>query len=239
MEDFGGKIDLDMESNCITVHPTAYALPNNGSYAIEPDASAASYPFAAAAATGLKIRVPILNESSIQGDYGFVDILEKMGCKVEKDQDGTTVTGPEQGVKLKGVDVDMHHISDTVMTLAAIAPLCDGPTTIRNVANIRIKETDRLIATVNELKRLGQEVEYGDDWLKIVPKPVQPAKIECYADHRMAMAFGILGLAVPGVTITDKKCTGKTYPGFWDDMNSFCEEVKAASVQVKKPKLTV
>ena len=104
--------------------------------------------------------MPALNQKSLQGDYGFVDVLARMGCTVEKHAEWTKVVGPGRG-KLKGIDVDMFHISDTVMTLAAIAPLADGPTTIKNVANIRIKETDRLMAIVNELKRLGQGVEHG------------------------------------------------------------------------------
>ena len=107
------------------------------------------------------------------------------------------------------------------MTLAAIAPLCDGPTTIRNIANIRIKETDRLIATVNELRRLGQDVEHGEDWLRITPRPLQAAEVQCYADHRMAMSFGVLGASAGHVTIADPDCTAKTYPGFWQDLAQF------------------
>jgi len=188
-------------------------------YVIEPDASSASYPFALAAATRSAVIVPDLNASSMQGDFAFTEVLDKMGCSVEVTSEYTKVTGPSKGESLKGIEVDMFHISDTVMSLAAIAPLCDGPVTIRNIANIRIKETDRLEATVNELKRLGQTVEYGEDWLKITPKlPITPANIECYADHRMAMSFAILGKAVDGVTITDKKCTAKTYPNFWEDL---------------------
>jgi 3-phosphoshikimate 1-carboxyvinyltransferase len=116
---------------------------------------------------------------------------------------------------LVGLDVDMHHISDTVMTLAALAPLCSGTTRITNVANIRIKETDRLIATVNELRRLGQEVSHGDDWIAVEPRPLTPAVVECYDDHRMAMAFAVLGLARAGVSIADPACVKKTYPTFW------------------------
>jgi 3-phosphoshikimate 1-carboxyvinyltransferase len=120
--------------------------------------------------------------------------------------------------RLRGVDVDMHHISDTVMTLAAVAPLLDGPTTIRNVANIRIKETDRLAATVAELRRLGQDVESGDDWLRVHPRPLVPALVRSYGDHRMAMSFAVLGLATPGITIEDPACVAKTYPTFWQDV---------------------
>ncbi|MBA3683917.1 MAG: 3-phosphoshikimate 1-carboxyvinyltransferase [Planctomycetes bacterium] len=185
------------------------------SYAVEPDASSASYPFAAAAATGSTITVPGMTARSLQGDYGFVEVLRRIGCDVRSDAAGTTVSAAPG---LRGIDVDMHDISDTVMSLAAIAPLLAGPTTIRNVANIRIKECDRLTATVSELRRLGQRVEHGDDWLTIHPAPIVPATVECYHDHRIAMSFAVLGLARPGVTIADPACTAKTYPGFWDDL---------------------
>jgi 3-phosphoshikimate 1-carboxyvinyltransferase len=119
----------------------------------------------------------------------------------------------------------MHHISDTVMTLAALAPLCSGRTRITNVYNIRIKETDRLEATVNELRRLGQQVESGEDWLEITPAPVTPAVVKSYSDHRMAMSFSILGLARAGIQIEDPSCVAKTYPTFWDELRqlyAFC-----------------
>lgn len=184
-------------------------------YTIEPDASSASYPFALAAACGGKITVPGLGRATMQGDYRFVDVLAAMGARVSTTADTTTVEGTGG---LRGVDVDMHHISDTVMTLAAIAPVCLGATTIRNVANIRIKETDRLAATVAELRRLGQRVEHGDDWLRVEPAPIKPATVRSYADHRMAMSFAVLGAARAGITIEDPICVSKTYPGFWHDL---------------------
>jgi 3-phosphoshikimate 1-carboxyvinyltransferase len=216
VKDFGGQID-ETESGFIARRTGAY---RSRSYHIEPDASSASYPFALAAAGGHVIQVDGLTGTSLQGDYGFVDCLRQMGAVVSKSPHHTIVSG-DQHRKLRGIDVDMHHISDTVMTLAAIAPLCDGPTTIRNIANIRIKETDRLAATVTELRRLGQEVSHGDDWLRIEPRPLLPAAIECYADHRMAMSFGILGAIAGNITITDPACTAKTYPGFWHDLERF------------------
>ncbi len=209
--DFGGRVTETAQG----FHVHRCHQYNNRSLTIEPDASAASYPFAFAAAGGGTITVPHLNGESLQGDYRFVDILTRMGASVEKTPHYTRVSATKQ---LHGVDVDMFHVSDTVMTLAAIAPLCKGPTTIRNVANIRIKETDRLIATVNELQRLGQQVEHGDDWLRITPQPITPAVIECYSDHRIAMSFGILGMLAPGMTIADPACVSKTYPDFWEDV---------------------
>ena len=184
-------------------------------YAIEPDASAASYPFALAAAAGGTVVVPGLGRDAQQGDYAFTGILEQAGARVTR---GDADTRVELAGPLHGVDVDMHHISDTVMTLAAIAPLAAGPTRIRNVANIRIKETDRLAATVTELRRLGQRVTHGDDWLEIVPAPIVPAVVHCYDDHRIAMSFAILGAAAGSVTIEDPACVSKTYPAFFRDL---------------------
>jgi 3-phosphoshikimate 1-carboxyvinyltransferase len=138
-----------------------------------------------------------------------------VGARVERTPGATTVQG---GAPLRGIDADMFQISDTVMTLAAIAPLFQGPTAIRNVANIRIKETDRLAATVAELRRLGQDVSEGSDWLRIEPRPVTPAVVHSYKDHRMAMSFAVLGAAHSGVSIEDPACVAKTYPEFWRDL---------------------
>lgn len=208
--DFGGRID-ETESGFVVRAGALRARP----YEIEPDASSASYPFALAAASGGKITVPGLGQGALQGDYKFVDILERAGASVQRGANATTVTGTG---RLRGVDVDMFHVSDTVMTLAAIAPTFDGATTIRNVANIRIKETDRLAATVRELERLGQRVESGDDWLRVTPGAITPALVSSYKDHRMAMSFAVLGLVRSGVTIEDPACVAKTYPTFWDDV---------------------
>jgi len=185
-------------------------------YRVEPDASSASYPFALAAASGGRITVPGLSPGSLQGDYAFLELLSSMGAQITADEHGTEV----RGGSLRGIDVDMNHISDMVMTLAAIAPCATGSTTIRNVAHIRIKETDRLLATVTELRKLGQVVEHGEDWLRITPRPVTPATIHCYDDHRMAMAFAVLGLLRPGITIDDPGCVTKTYPTFWQDVET-------------------
>jgi 3-phosphoshikimate 1-carboxyvinyltransferase len=209
--DFGGAVEETPTGFLVR----AGRLLRGRAYAIEPDASSASYPFAFAAALGGSVIVPGLGRDAQQGDYAFTGILEQAGARVTRSETFTRVerTGP-----LTGVDVDMHHISDTVMTLAAIAPVAAGPTRIRNVANIRIKETDRLAATVAELRRLGQAVTHGDDWLAIDPAPVTPAFVHCYDDHRIAMSFAILGAAAGGVTIEDPACVSKTYPGFWRDL---------------------
>ena len=210
VSDFGGRIDETADG--FVVRRASYA---GRGYVVEPDASAASYPFALAAATGGSITVPDLAPGALQGDYGFVDVLAKMGARVSHSGGATTVSGPE---RLRGVDVDMHDISDTVMSLAAIAPLAEGPTRISNVANIRIKETDRLAAVVAELSRLGQGVTESPDSLLVDPRPLQPAVVRTYADHRMAMSFAVLGMAAGGVRVEDPAAVAKTYPGFWDDV---------------------
>jgi 3-phosphoshikimate 1-carboxyvinyltransferase len=190
-----------------------------GSYGIEPDASAASYFWAAAAVTGGAVRIEEFTANSLQGDVRFVDILEQMGCQVVRDQvvrgePGITV----HGGPLHGIDVDMNDISDTVMTLGAVALFADGPTTIRNVAHIRHKETDRLVALATELRRVGAEVEELADGLRITPRPLHGAAIETYNDHRMAMSMALVGLKVPGVVIMDPGCVAKTYPNFFSDL---------------------
>jgi 3-phosphoshikimate 1-carboxyvinyltransferase len=208
--DFGGRIDET--SDGFVVRRATYAA---RAYVIEPDASAASYPFALAAATGGTITVPDLGSQAMQGDYGFLNVLERAGAEVVRGTDRTTVRGRSP---LRGVDVDMHDISDTVMSLAAIAPLAERPTRIRNVANIRIKETDRLAAIAAELERLGQVVTITEDSIAIDPRPLRPAIVKSYADHRMAMSFAVLGMAGGQVSIEDPACVVKTYPGFWDDV---------------------
>lgn len=207
---FGGVITRPA-STCFRVFPQAQGGPSR--YLIEPDASAASYFFAAAAITGGRVTVAGLSRRSLQGDVRFVDVLAAMGCRVEECDAGITV----HGGPLRGVDVDMNAISDTVMTLAAVACFAEGPTTIRNVAHIRHKETDRLTALAAELRKLGVTVEETDDGLKLTPAPLHGARIETYDDHRMAMSLALVGLRVPGVEILNPGCVSKTYPGFWED----------------------
>jgi 3-phosphoshikimate 1-carboxyvinyltransferase len=191
-------------------------------YVVEPDASGASYFFALAAVTGGRVRVHHLGSNSAQGDVHFVDILEQMGCVVTREANAIEVRGPKQ---LRGVDVDMVAISDTVQTLAAIAPLAADPVTIRNVAHIRHKETDRIAAAVAELRRLGVDVSESDDGLTIRPSRVLPGTVETYDDHRMAMSFAILGSAVPGIAIRDPGCVAKTFPDFFDRLREATEQL--------------
>ncbi|MHB8627109.1 MAG: 3-phosphoshikimate 1-carboxyvinyltransferase [Aggregatilineales bacterium] len=182
-------------------------------YTVEPDASNASYFFAAAAVTAGVVTVPYLTRDSLQGDVHFLDVLERMGCVVEYKADGVTVRGPEH---LRGVDADMNAISDTAQTLAAIAPYADGPVAIRNIAHVRHKETDRIAALVTELRRLGVAVDEFPDGLTITPGPLHAGTVETYNDHRMAMAFSVTGLRTAGIVIANPSCTQKTFPDFFE-----------------------
>ena len=186
-------------------------------YTVEPDASSAAYFLAAAAITRGRVRVPGLSARSLQGDVHFVDLLEQMGCRVGRSGNALSVQGT---ATLRGVDVDMNAMSDQTMTLAAIAPFAQGPTRIRGVAHIRHQESDRLAATATELRRLGQDVEEHDDGLVITPRPVRPAVVQTYGDHRMAMAFAITGLRAPGISIADPECVTKTFPDFFERLQA-------------------
>ena len=181
-------------------------------YVVEPDASAASYAWAAAVVAGGAVTVPGLHRRSLQGDVAFAEVLGRMGARVRWDDDAVTVAA---GDHLRGIDVDMAEISDTVPTLAAVAAFADGPTTIRGVGFIRHKESDRIAGPVRELRRCGVDATETPDGIRIVPGPVGPAVIETARDHRMAMAFALLGLRAEGIRIADPGCVDKTFPGFW------------------------
>lgn len=187
-------------------------------YAIEPDASAASYFWGLAAVTGGEVTVAGLGQRALQGDVAFVQCLEQMGCRVSYNSCGTTVTA--SAAPLRGIDVNMNAISDTAQTLAVVALFADGPTTIRGVAHIRHKETDRIGDLARELRKLGAKVDEFPDGLRITPAPLHGATIETYNDHRMAMSFALAGMKIPGVTIQNPGCTAKTYPKFFEDLQT-------------------
>jgi 3-phosphoshikimate 1-carboxyvinyltransferase len=186
------------------------------SYEIEPDASGASYFFAAAAVTGGRVTVPGLGPNSLQGDVRFAtDVLAEMGCTVTHDANGLTVIGPPPG-QLRGIDRDMSAISDTSLTLAAIAPFANSPTVVRNIAHTRLQECDRIAAACAELRRLGVHVEERADGFTVTPAArITPALIETYNDHRVAMSFALVGLKVPGIVLQNPACVAKTFPDFW------------------------
>lgn len=188
-------------------------------YAIEPDASSASYFYAAAAITGGSVTVRGIHEESLQGDARFPALLRSMGCRVDRTPEGLRVTGPEGG-RLRGIDVDLGDMSDLTPTLAVLAPFCDAPVRIRNVAHIRLQESDRLRALATELGKLGVRVEEFRDGLRIHPGPVAGGLVETYDDHRIAMAFAVLGLRVRGVRIANPSCVTKTFPDFFARLES-------------------
>ncbi|MGB2987150.1 MAG: 3-phosphoshikimate 1-carboxyvinyltransferase [Phycisphaerae bacterium] len=193
--------------------------------AIEPDASNASYFLAAPAVAGGRVTVERLGTESIQGDARFVDVLERMGCRIERRPAQTTVWGPVAGERLRGLDVDLNDMPDTVQTLAVLALFADGPTVIRNVANLRVKETDRLASLNLELTKLGARVEERADGLRIhPPERITPAVIDTYNDHRMAMSFALVGLRSPGIVIRNPECCGKTFPDFFERFERLATE---------------
>ena len=214
MEAFGVQIDQN-QHDTFQITPQQYASTD---FLIEPDASAASYFWAAAAIAGGAVTVRGLRRDALQGDVAFCDCLQRMGCRVENNQNGITVLSGT----LRGIEVDMNNISDTVQTLAAVALFADGPTTITGVAHIRHKETDRITDLARELRKFGADVEENTDGLRITPQKLRPAEIETYNDHRMAMSLALVGLKIPKVVIQNPDCTQKTYPAFFDDLNSVC-----------------
>lgn len=212
MKDFGVEVQRD-DYQSFTIPITNYQLPTTN-YAIESDASAASYFFAAPAVCGGTVKVENISRKSVQGDVNFLDVLSQMGCNVEENDNSILVT---RNSSLHGVDVDMRDIPDTAQTLAAIAPFADSPTRIRGIASARVKETDRVHATCTELARLGVRVEEAEDGMTIYPvEKMRSASIQTYNDHRMAMAFSLIGLRFDGVTIENPSCVSKTFPNFFD-----------------------
>lgn len=210
MADFGVMATAQAERRFLVLPGQHYSA---RTYDVEPDASAASYFFAAAALTGGAVRVENLGAESAQGDLAFVDVLTEMGCNVEKDTDYVSVVGP---AKLRGVDVDMGSFSDTFMTLAALAPFAEGPTVIRGIGHTRLQETDRVSATAQELRKLGVSVAEFHDCLRIEPGPLRGATIDPHDDHRIAMSFALIGLRQHGIAISNEACVAKTFPDFFE-----------------------
>jgi len=184
-------------------------------YTIEPDASSAAYPFCAAAISGGRVSVAGIPADSLQADFKILGLLERMGCRVERQDDCVSVSGPKDRLRSLG-EIDMNDFPDAVLAYAVVALFADGPTTIQNIANLRIKETDRLAALETELQKLGARAKAGPDSLRIEPGPMHGAEIETYDDHRMAMSFALAGLRIPGVVILDPGCVSKTWPAYFE-----------------------
>ncbi|MFE9395273.1 3-phosphoshikimate 1-carboxyvinyltransferase [Streptomyces flavidovirens] len=213
MRRFGADVK-EPGNGVVEVHPGSY---RPTALVIEPDASTASYVFAAAAATEHKVTLPGLGAHSLQGDLRFVEVLSRLGALVEVSEGSVSVTGT--GRLRGGFTIDMGDISDTFMTLAALAPLADAPLTIRGVAHARLKESDRIAAVTHNLRACGIDVDETEDAVTIHPGPLRPARIACYRDHRIAMAFSVLGLAGRvRLTLDDPSCVAKTFPGFHQEM---------------------
>lgn len=211
MEEFGVTINSSDYAQ-FSVEPGRYRAQER--YTIESDASAASYFFAAPLICGGTVRVENISRQSKQGDIQFLDVLAQMGATIEETDDCILVTGHSP---LRGLDVDMRDIPDTAQTLAAIAPFASSPTRIRGITSARVKETDRVAAACAELTRLGVTVQEHPDGMTIHPcKDIRPAKIRTYNDHRMAMAFSLIGLRAPGVEIENPGCVSKTFPNYFE-----------------------
>ncbi len=209
MKDFGIEIS-NLDYKYLKVQPNQTY--RHREYLIEGDASNASYFFAMPAITGGRVRVYNIDNNTKQGDIHFLNVLSKMGCSVEYGHNFVEVIGPAK----KGIEIDMRDMSDVVQTLAVLALFVEGKTIIKNVENMRVKETDRIHALYNELTKLGAEVEELQDGLVITPKQKYfPAEIETYDDHRMAMSFSLAGLKSKGITIIDPNCVSKTFPDYF------------------------
>ncbi len=182
---------------------------------VEGDASSATYFLAAAAIRGGTVRVNGVGANSVQGDVGLANVLEQMGATVSRGTDWIEVSRGD----LRGVDLDMNHIPDAAMTVATTALFAQGKTAIRNVANWRVKETDRLAAMATELRKVGAEVYEGDDYLEITPPAsIRPAAIDTYNDHRMAMSFSLAALGNASITINNPECVSKTFPDYFEQL---------------------
>lgn len=219
MEQFGAKTKFDGES---------YLMPQSnsykaGTYQIEPDVSAACYFYAAAALTGGRTVVENVTWDCMQGDLEFIRLLEKLGCTVQETASGIEVTGAKNGI-LKGITVDMKDFSDQTMTLAALAPFAQAPVRIENIGHIRLQESDRIHAVVTELTKLGISCEEEEAAVTIHPGTPKAGIVQTYDDHRMAMAFALIGLKTEGIEIANPMCCKKTFEEYFDVLEQLCAD---------------
>lgn len=210
MDQLGVKVEKEAYRRFRVAGGQAY---RPGTYHVEPDASQASYFWAAGAVTGARVMVEGMRRRTRQGDIRLLDVLQAMGCQVEEEPDrGIAV----QGGNLRGVDVDMGDMPDMVPTLSVVAAFADGKTRIRNVEHLRAKESDRLSAVATELAKMGITVRETGDGLEIEGGKPKGAVIETYDDHRIAMSFAVAGLRIPGIVLRDESCVAKSFPNFWE-----------------------
>ena len=216
LESFGVEVGFDGETYEVKGNQEIHIK----DYYIEPDVSAACYFYGMAALTQGRVKVENVHADSMQGDMKFLDLLVQMGCIKTEETDGICIQGPGKG-ELKGIDINMNDFSDQALTLAALAPFANSPTIIRNVGHIRGQECNRMAAIVTELSKCGIDCKEEGDDIYISPGQVQPAKIETYDDHRVAMAFSLLGLRAEGIEILDPMCCRKTFENYFDVLDKF------------------
>ncbi|MEM7530681.1 MAG: 3-phosphoshikimate 1-carboxyvinyltransferase [Chloroflexota bacterium] len=224
MAKFGVEVQNNNYESFVVKGNQTYRSP--GRFLVEGDASSASYFLAAGAIKGGEIKVTGIGKKSIQGDVQFAHVLEAMGATVEWGDEHVIVRPNQQNEgKLNGVDMDMNHIPDAAMTIATAALFANGKTVIRNIYNWRVKETDRLAAMATELRKVGAEVIEGEDFIEVTPpSEFKHAAIDTYDDHRMAMCFSLVALHEVSVTINDPGCTAKTFPTYFEALDSVSAE---------------
>ena len=209
MKELGVEVDRDGYDRFRVPGGQTYRA---GSYIVEPDCSQAGYFWAAAAISGVKIKVKGTTKKSRQGDVRFTELLENMGCKILYEKDGISVSGRP----LSAITVDMADMPDMVPTLAVVASFAKGTTVIKNVAHLKAKESDRLGSVVQELSKIGIQASCSHTGMMIKGGTPRVSEIETYGDHRMAMSFALVGLKIPGIVIRDEKCVEKSFPDFWN-----------------------
>lgn len=201
--------------------------PRHDEIAIEPDASGMSYALTAAALTRSTVTIRGIGSGSVQGDVGLVNAYVRMGCKAEIRQDSITLTG----APLHGINIDMENMPDVVLSLAIAASQASSATRITNIANLRVKECDRIAALCNELGRLGIRTEEGSDSIVVYPGIPKAGVVHCYDDHRVAMAFSLLGLLYDGISVDNPGSVAKSFPEFWEEMGKFCDHLSVAALE--------
>lgn len=227
MEQFGVQAKRLDSASAAGQSSTLYRIPAGQSYQaldyrIEPDVSAACYFYAMAALLGISATVCHVNRDSLQGDIRFLDLLVQMGCSLSETPEGLCITGPAEG-RLKGIQADLSAFSDQAITLAALAPFADSPTTITGIGHIRHQESDRIHAIVTELTKMGISCEEREDGVTIYPGIPSPCAVDTYEDHRMAMGFSLIGLRVPGIVINDPLCCRKTFENYFEVLEECIE----------------
>lgn len=215
MAHFGVRVTQDRDSSFWVQAPQPYEARQ---YAVEGDASSATYFMGAAAICGGKVTIENINPHSRQGDLRFSHILETMGCVVESSGAGLEISGPLSNHE--DLDFDLHDAPDMVPALAVVSAFRKGRTALKNIAHLRVKESDRIAALTTELRKMGVWVQERDDAMTVQGPPTRGAEIECYSDHRIAMSFAMGGLAVQGVVIKDPDCVKKSFPDFWEKLKA-------------------